>query len=156
MAEKYICKTERALRELKIYRKSIRLSLEEINELNHTNEEVLVDVEQNVNYIFNSEAIIQMASQLRENAENLGQSVNEISEVINLRVKDVNLEELTIHLKNSKGKKDRITVFPEKIKNDLKILIANKSPDEIVFLSERGGELSERIFQKILPRIYPC
>jgi len=33
MAEKYIRKTERALRELKIYRKSIRLSLEEINEV---------------------------------------------------------------------------------------------------------------------------
>jgi len=37
-----------------------------------------------------------------------------ISEVISLKVKDVNLEELTIHLKNAKGKKDRITIFPEK------------------------------------------
>lgn len=35
-----------------------------------------------------------------------------ISEIVNLKVKDVNLEELTIHLKNAKGKKDRITIFP--------------------------------------------
>ncbi len=63
-------------------------NLEEINELNHVNEEVVIDVEQNVNNIFNTEVIIQMASQLRENAENLGQSVGEISEVINL-IKDI-------------------------------------------------------------------
>jgi len=46
-----------------------------------------------------------------------------ISEVVNLKVKDVNLEELTIHLKNAKGKKDRITIFPEKIKTDLQNLL---------------------------------
>ncbi len=72
-----------------------------------------------------------------------------VSEVVNLRVKDINLDELTIHIKNSKGKKDRITILPEKIKNDLQILIAKKSPDDIVFISERGGKLSERTLQKI-------
>lgn len=75
-----------------------------------------------------------------------------ISEVVNLRAKDVNLEELTIHLKNAKGKKDRITIFPESIKNDLKILIANKNLDEIVFISERGGKMSERTLQKIFEK----
>ncbi len=72
-----------------------------------------------------------------------------VSEVINLKVKDISLEELTIHLKNAKGKKDRLTIFPESIKNDLQILIAEKSPDDIVFISERGGKLSERTLQKI-------
>ena len=38
-----------------------------------------------------------------------------VSEIINLKVKDVELEELMIHIKNAKGKKDRITVFPEKL-----------------------------------------
>ncbi len=61
-----------------------------------------------------------------------------ISEVINLRVKDINLEELTIHLKNAKGKKDRITIFPEKIKNDLRNLIASKNLNDYLFESERG------------------
>lgn len=72
-----------------------------------------------------------------------------VSEAINLRVKDINLDELTIHLKNAKGKKDRLTIFPESIKNGLKILIAERSPDDIVFISERGGKLSERTLQKI-------
>ncbi len=62
-----------------------------------------------------------------------------ISEVVNLKVKDVNLGELTIHLKNAKGKKDRITIFPEKIKNDLQNLIAGKNLNDYLYESERGG-----------------
>lgn len=72
-----------------------------------------------------------------------------ISEVISLKVKDVNLEELTIHLKNAKGKKDRITIFPEKIKGDLQGLMAEKNSDDYLFKSERGGKLTERAAQKI-------
>jgi len=60
-----------------------------------------------------------------------------ISEVVNLKAKDVNLEELTIHLKNAKGKKDRITIFPEKIKTNLQNLIAGKNPNDYLF--ESGG-----------------
>jgi integrase len=63
-----------------------------------------------------------------------------ISEVVNLKVKDVNLEELTIHLKDAKGKKDRITIFPEKNKNELQGLIASKNPNDYLFESERGGK----------------
>jgi len=38
-----------------------------------------------------------------------------VSEVINLKIRDLNLKELTIHIKNSKGQKDRITVLPDKL-----------------------------------------
>ncbi|MDD5748382.1 MAG: tyrosine-type recombinase/integrase [Actinomycetota bacterium] len=72
-----------------------------------------------------------------------------ISEVVNLKVKDVNLEELTIHLKNAKGKKDRITIFPEKIKTKLQNLIAGKNLNDYLFESERGGKLTERTAQKV-------
>jgi len=72
-----------------------------------------------------------------------------ISEVVNLKVKDVNLEELTIHLKNAKGKKDRITIFPEKIRSNLKSLIIGKKSDDYLFESERGGKLTERTAQKV-------
>jgi len=75
-----------------------------------------------------------------------------ISEVVNLKVKDINLEELTIHLKNAKGKKDRITIFPEKIKNDLQNLITSKNLNDYLFESERGGKLTERTAQKIFEK----
>lgn len=75
-----------------------------------------------------------------------------VSEIINLKVKDIDLEELTIHLKNAKGKKDRITVFPVKTKNELQILITDKNADDYIFESERGGRLSERTAQMVFEK----
>lgn len=72
-----------------------------------------------------------------------------ISEVINLRVRDINLEELTIHLKAAKGNKDRITIFPERLKNDIIKLSAGKIGKDYLFESERGGKLSERAAQLV-------
>lgn len=72
-----------------------------------------------------------------------------VSEVINLQVKDVNAEELTIHLKGAKGNKDRITILPEKLKDEIKKYITEKSSHDYVFASERGGKLTERTAQKV-------
>jgi integrase/recombinase XerD len=72
-----------------------------------------------------------------------------VSEVVNLKVKDLDFSELTIHLREAKGKKDRITVFPEKLKDDLQNLIMEKKSDSYIFESERGGKLTERSAQKI-------
>jgi len=72
-----------------------------------------------------------------------------VSEVIDLRVKDIDLDGLTIHLKNSKGKKDRLTIFSNKIKPLLQDIIVAKEKDDLVFESERGGKLSVRTVQKI-------
>lgn len=79
-----------------------------------------------------------------------------VSEAVNLKVKDINLDELTIHIKNAKGKKDRLTIFSEKIKLPLQKLITLKNKNDYVFESERGGKLSERsaqiIFEKALSK----
>lgn len=72
-----------------------------------------------------------------------------VSEIVNLKIKDLILEELTIHIKQAKGKKDRITIFPEKLKNDINILVTLRDKNEYVFASERGGKLTERTAQKI-------
>lgn len=71
-----------------------------------------------------------------------------ISEIQNLKVKDIDLTELTIHLKNAKGKKDRITIFPKKLKTDLQNIITEKENNDYVFDSNRGGKLTIRSFQK--------
>lgn len=72
-----------------------------------------------------------------------------VSEAINLKIKDINLEELTIHLKNAKGNRDRLTIFPEKLKNELREFIVLRDMNDYVFASERGGKLTERTAQKI-------
>lgn len=72
-----------------------------------------------------------------------------VSEIIKLKVKDLNFEELTIHIKGAKGNKDRLTVFPEKLTKDLQELIKLYSINDYVFISERGGILTERTAQKV-------
>ena len=72
-----------------------------------------------------------------------------VSEVISLKVKDINLEELTLHIKQAKGKKDRITIFPKRLKADVQNLIAGKDKDDYLFASERGGKLTTKTAQKV-------
>lgn len=72
-----------------------------------------------------------------------------VSEAVNLKVKDINSEELTIHLREAKGKKDRLTIFSEKLKNDLRAAMAGKNSNDYIFASERGGRLTERSAQKV-------
>lgn len=72
-----------------------------------------------------------------------------VSEVVNIKVKDLNIAELTIHIKEAKGKKDRITVFPEKMIADIQNLIAGKQGNDFVFESSRGGKLTTTTAQKV-------
>lgn len=76
-----------------------------------------------------------------------------ISEVINLRVRDMDFEELTLHLKEAKGKKDRITILPEKLKNDLLNLTTSKKNQDYVFESNRGGKLNTRSAQAVFEHV---
>ncbi|MFA5051992.1 MAG: site-specific tyrosine recombinase/integron integrase [Patescibacteria group bacterium] len=72
-----------------------------------------------------------------------------VSEVVSLRVRDLDFAEHTIHLKGAKGNKDRITVLPNKLTDGLRQMTAGKGMDDEVFSSERGGTLSSRTAQKI-------
>lgn len=72
-----------------------------------------------------------------------------VSEIINLKVKDVCLAELTIHIKDAKGNKDRITLLPEKLINNIEKIIAGKKLNDYIFPSERGGKITERTAQKV-------
>ncbi len=72
-----------------------------------------------------------------------------VSEVVRLKVRDVAQSELILHIKDAKGGKDRITIIPEKLRNDFIILMAGKEADDYVFASERGGRLCERTAQKV-------
>lgn len=72
-----------------------------------------------------------------------------VSEAINLKVKDLNLEEITIHIKGAKGNKERLTIFSEKLSQAIEKIIAGKNTYDYVFASERGGKLTERTAQKV-------
>ncbi len=75
-----------------------------------------------------------------------------VSEVVNLKVLDLDINELTIHIKGAKGKKDRISVLPEKLQSNLRNLIAGKNISDYLFLSNRGGKLTTTSLQKMFRR----
>lgn len=72
-----------------------------------------------------------------------------VSEIVSLKIEDLDFEELTIHIKQAKGQKDRISVIPAKLCDDLKNLIIGKEKNDFVFASERGGKLTTRSAQKV-------
>jgi len=75
-----------------------------------------------------------------------------VSEVVALKVQDLDISELTIHIKQAKGQKDRISVIPEKLVTDLRTLVAEKANSDFVFASERGGKLTTRTAQKVFEK----
>lgn len=70
-----------------------------------------------------------------------------VSEVLRIRVCDIHFHELLLYVRESKGKKDRFTVLPEKILRELRSFASGKSPHDLLFPSERGGILSTRTVQ---------
>ncbi|MBS3137102.1 tyrosine-type recombinase/integrase [Candidatus Woesearchaeota archaeon] len=71
-----------------------------------------------------------------------------VSEIINLRWPDIDFDRNLIHLKRAKGKKDRIVMLSQKIKESLLNLTFNKQG--YVFLTNRNDKYTQRTIQKII------
>lgn len=71
-----------------------------------------------------------------------------VSEAINLKIKDINLSELTIHIKGTKGNKDRLSIFSDKLIPELTQITSLGNINDHVFASNRGGKLDQRSAQK--------
>ncbi|MDP4039835.1 MAG: tyrosine-type recombinase/integrase [Candidatus Pacearchaeota archaeon] len=72
-----------------------------------------------------------------------------VSEIVNLKKKDLYFEDNLIHIKLAKGKKDRFVKIPDSIKEELKsFCILDNS--EILFPSNRGGKLTKKTIGKIV------
>jgi len=72
-----------------------------------------------------------------------------VSEVVNLKVQDLDIDELVLHIKSAKGNKDRMSVLPERLQDDLRNIIAGKHAADFVFDSNRGGKLTTTSLQKM-------
>lgn len=75
-----------------------------------------------------------------------------VGEVVRLKVADLQFDEGSIHIKQAKGKKDRLTLLPEKLMGDLRSFVASKSGGDYLFNSERGGRLAEKSIQLVFNR----
>ncbi len=72
-----------------------------------------------------------------------------VSEVVALKVADLDFERVLIYVRKGKGNKDRVSVMPGKIKDELKAFIFGKDLKTFVFESQRGGALHPRTAQKV-------
>ncbi len=75
-----------------------------------------------------------------------------VSEVVKLRVKDLDIDDLTINIRQSKWKKDRMTIISEKLVPDLRIFCKGKEWGSYLFSSGRGWCLHTRSIQNVFHR----
>jgi site-specific recombinase XerD len=72
-----------------------------------------------------------------------------VSECVSVRVRDIDFQRNIIHIRQSKGNRDRITVLPKTLSALLPLFCQNRHPQDFVFPSKRGGKLTTRTAQKI-------
>lgn len=72
-----------------------------------------------------------------------------VSEVTNIRVRDIDFENLSIRIACSKGNKDRITVFSEKLVPAIRVCIANLPAVSYLFRTRDGKKYTVRTVQQI-------
>ncbi len=75
-----------------------------------------------------------------------------LSELINLRIQDINVERRSIFIKGGKGKKDRYTVLADSILPVLGAYRRNYRPAYWLFEGQDGGQYSRRSVQNIFAR----
>ena len=75
-----------------------------------------------------------------------------VSEVVNLKVKDIDLERKTLTIRQGKGRKDRISVLPKKLISSLKFIIDSCNSEDYIFSSNRGGKLTTRSVQSVFSK----
>jgi len=75
-----------------------------------------------------------------------------LSECVNLKVKDLELNEGIIWIRKGKGAKDRMVVISRKLADNLNRYVQNKKPNDFVF-EGRNGKLSKRNVQKIVSSV---
>jgi site-specific recombinase XerD len=75
-----------------------------------------------------------------------------VSEVVDLKVRDIDFYSKTIRIRHGKGQKERITLLPEKLLMHLKRYCSGKTYGDYLFMSERGNKLSVRTPQVVFAK----
>lgn len=72
-----------------------------------------------------------------------------VSEVVNLKIADLDSERMLVHIKGAKGKKDRISVLPESLLHSLREYYKVYKPMIYLFENRFGQQLNVRTIQAI-------
>ncbi len=72
-----------------------------------------------------------------------------ISEIVNLKIKDIDSERMVINIRNAKGKKDRQVSLSTLLLKQLRIYYKQYNPKEYLFEGVNGGMYSVRSLQQV-------
>lgn len=75
-----------------------------------------------------------------------------VSEVVNLKLSDIDSDRMTITVRQGKGKKDREVMLSEKLLALLRKYVKEYSPEEFLFTGQNGGAYSTRSVQQVMKR----
>ncbi|MDC7220996.1 MAG: tyrosine-type recombinase/integrase [Spirochaetales bacterium] len=75
-----------------------------------------------------------------------------VSEVVNLRIRDLDFDSFTLTVRGGKGGKDRITLLSPSLKDNLEYLIGERSPREYLFKGYTGRKLTVRTLQIVFEK----
>lgn len=73
-----------------------------------------------------------------------------VSEIINLKTKDIDSERMMIHIHGAKGKKDRMVPLSKKLLLQLREYYIKYKPKEFLFEGQLGGQYSSRSAQQVI------
>lgn len=73
-----------------------------------------------------------------------------VSEVVNLKLSDVDSERMQLFIRQSKGKKDRVVALSDNLLQELREYVKEYKPDDYLFEGQNGGPYSTRSVQVIM------
>jgi site-specific recombinase XerD len=72
-----------------------------------------------------------------------------VSEIVNLKITDIDSKNMQLFIEKAKGKKDRYVNLPESILEQLRAYYKEYKPKEYLFEGQYGGKYSARSAQKV-------
>jgi integrase len=75
-----------------------------------------------------------------------------VSEIVNLKVTDIDSERMLVRIENAKGKKDRYVTLPSSILDDLRNYYKSYRPKMYLFEGQYGGQYSIRSVQAVFKK----
>jgi len=75
-----------------------------------------------------------------------------ISELLNLKIEDIESDRMLIRVRNTKGNRERYTLLSETVLNKLRIYYRKASPKEYLFEGVKGGQYSKTSVSVILKK----
>ncbi len=75
-----------------------------------------------------------------------------VSEIVNLKITDIDSTRMLVHIRCSKGKKDRMVNLPTSVLDDLRSYYKAYRPKEYLFEGQYGGQYTTRSIQAVFKR----